>query len=166
MKVVYLWKNGQAIIVHKNEEDEYVYPDEKWTENQPPQGIILPCYYDGKQWVGQTQDELEKMLPEVEIPVDDKDIAIAKLTSLVVDLQEEVMSLKQNIALITEEQANQKLGKHNMDKVVIDLYKKNYTLTKLSKSLLELVGLLRSNSKKLQVKITNRKLNSLWFYYK
>ena len=28
MKVVYLWKNGQAIIVHKNEEDEYVYPDE------------------------------------------------------------------------------------------------------------------------------------------
>ena len=86
-----------------------------------------------KQWVGQTQDELEKMLPEVEIPVDDKDIAIAKLTSLVVDLQEEVMSLKQNIALITEEQANQKLGKHNMDKVVIDLYKKNYTLTKLSK---------------------------------
>ena len=73
------------------------------------------------------------MLPEVEIPVDDKDIAIAKLTSLVVDLQEEVMSLKQNIALITEEQANQKLGKHNMDKVVIDLYKKNYTLTKLSK---------------------------------
>lgn len=71
----------------QNEEDEYVYPDEKWTENQPPQGIILPCYYDGKQWVGQTQDELEKMLPEVEIPVDDKDIAIAKLTSLVVDLQ-------------------------------------------------------------------------------
>lgn len=110
MKVVYLWKNGQAIIVHKNEEDEYVYPDKKWTENQPPQGIILPCYYDGKKWVGQTQDELEKMLPEVEIPVDDKDIAIAKLTSLVVDLQEEVMSLKQNIALITEEQANQKLG--------------------------------------------------------
>ena len=144
MKVVYLWKNGQAIIVHKNEEDEYVYPDEKWTENKPPQGIILPCYYDGKQWIGQTQDELEKMLPEVEIPVDDKDIAIAKLTSLVVDLQEEVMSLKQNIALITEEQANQKLGKHNMDKVVIDLYKKNYTLTKLSKSLLELVGLLRT----------------------
>ena len=37
-------ENGQAIIVHKNEEDEYVYPDEKWTENQPPQGIILPCY--------------------------------------------------------------------------------------------------------------------------
>lgn len=110
MKVVYLWKNGQAIIVHKNEEDEYVYPNEKWTENKPPQGIILPCYYDGKQWVGQTRDELEKMLPEVEMPVDDKDIAIAKLTSLVVDLQEEVMSLKQNIALITEEQANQKLG--------------------------------------------------------
>ena len=87
------------------------------------------------------------MLPKVEIPVDDKDIAIAKLTSLVVDLQEEVMSLKQNIALITEEQANQKLGKHNMDKVVIDLYKKNYTLTETFKSLLELVGLLRSNLK-------------------
>ena len=45
----------------QNEEDEYVYPDEKWTENQPPQGIILPCYYDlMKQWVGQTQDELER----------------------------------------------------------------------------------------------------------
>ena len=110
MKIVYLWKDGQPVLVYKNEEGEYVYPDEKWTEDKPPQGIILPFYYDGKQWVGQTQDELEKMLSEVEIPVDDKDIAIAKLTSLVVDLQEEVMSLKQNIALITEEQANQKLG--------------------------------------------------------
>lgn len=110
MKVVYLWKDGKPVLVDKNEEGEYVYPDEKWTDDKPPQGIILPCYYDGKQWVGQTQDELEKMLPEVEIPVDNKDVAIAKLTSLVVDLQEEIMSLKQNISLITEEQANQKLG--------------------------------------------------------
>lgn len=110
VKVVYLWKNGQAIIVHKNEEDEYVYPDEKWTENKPPQGIILPCYYDGKQWIGQTQDELEKMLPEVEVLVDNKDVAIAELTNLVVDLQEEMNDLKQTIARLTEEQANQKLG--------------------------------------------------------
>lgn len=41
MKVVYLWKNGQAIIVHKNEEDEYVYPDEKWTENQPDRKSVV-----------------------------------------------------------------------------------------------------------------------------
>ena len=101
----------------------------------------MPCYYDGKQWVGQTEEELAKSLPKIETPVDNKDIAIAELTNLVVDLQEEVNDLKQTIARLTEEQANQKLGKHNMDKVVIDLYKKNYTLTKLSKSLLELVGL-------------------------
>ena len=165
MKVVYLWKNGQAIIVHKTKKmNMFILMKNGQRTNLLKVSSYLAIM--SKQWVGQTQDELEKMLPEVEIPVDDKDIAIAKLTSLVVDLQEEVMSLKQNIALITEEQANQKLGKHNMDKVVIDLYKKNYTLTKLSKSLLELVGLLRSNSKKLQVKITNRKLNSLWFYYK
>lgn len=110
MKVVYLWKNGQAVIVFKNEEDEYVYPNEKWTDNKPPQGIILPCYYDGKQWVGQTEEELAKSLPKIETPVDNKDIAIAELTNLVVDLQEEVNDLKQTIARLTEEQANQKLG--------------------------------------------------------
>ena len=93
------------------------------------------------------------MLPEVEIPVDDKDIAIAKLTSLVVDLQEEVMSLKQNIALITEEQANQKLGKRNMDKVVIDLYKKKLYTDETFKKFVRVGWITPNNLKKLQVRL-------------
>jgi uncharacterized membrane protein YqgA involved in biofilm formation len=32
MKVVYLWKNGQQVLVFSNNDGEYVYPKEKWTE--------------------------------------------------------------------------------------------------------------------------------------
>lgn len=102
MKIVYLWKNGQPIIVESNEDDEYIYPKENWTENKPPQGIILPCYFDGQKWIGQSRDDFENSLSKTEIETDARDLAIAQLTTLVASLQEEITQLKQNVVIKEE----------------------------------------------------------------
>lgn len=48
LKIVYLWKNGQPVIVTTNEEGEYEYPSEEWTENKPDDGMYTPIYFDGQ----------------------------------------------------------------------------------------------------------------------
>ena len=55
MKVVYLWKNGQAIIVQKNEEDEYVYPD----ENGLRTNLLKALYYLAIMTANDGLDKLE-----------------------------------------------------------------------------------------------------------
>ncbi|MCM3071740.1 hypothetical protein M3559_03615 [Staphylococcus equorum] len=62
MKIVYLWKNGTPVIIYKNEDGEFVYPVEKTTENNPPPGIYQPYYYDGNQWIGNTEESYKAML--------------------------------------------------------------------------------------------------------
>lgn len=100
MKVVYLWRNGQAVLVHKNEEGEYVYPDEKWTEDKPPQGIFSPCYYDGKKWIGQRKEDFEKTLKNIE--PNERDLVIATLSETVLNQQQEITNLKKDVANIME----------------------------------------------------------------
>ncbi|WP_426429054.1 hypothetical protein [Staphylococcus equorum] len=62
MKIVYLWKNGTPVIVYKNEDGEFVYPTENTTENKPPTGIYQPYYFDGNQWIGNTEESYKTML--------------------------------------------------------------------------------------------------------
>ena len=93
MKIVYLWKDGQPVLVDKNEDGEYVYPDEKWTENKPPQGIYSPYYYNGQKWIGQYE----------------KDLAISQLTSTVAELTDQVELLQTGMAQIIEQYANNEL---------------------------------------------------------
>lgn len=59
MKIVYLWENGTPVIVDKNDEGEYIYPELKYTTEKPPEGIYQPFYYDGKQWIGQNKEDWE-----------------------------------------------------------------------------------------------------------
>ena len=106
MKIVYLWKDGQQVLVFPNDEGEYVYPTENWTEQAPPEGIYAPFYYDGQKWVGQSKEDFEKGLEPQPVEIDEKDNAIAELTSLVVDLTEEVSTLQLGMAQIIEQHAN------------------------------------------------------------
>lgn len=101
MKVVYLWKNGQQVIVEKNEDDEYIYPDEKWTEQSPPDGIYAPFYYDGQKWIGQTKEEFEKTLTD-NLPLEEsKDKIISDLALKLAETQTEMSSLKEDVANLT-----------------------------------------------------------------
>lgn len=56
MKIVYLL-DGTPFIVELNDEGEYVYPKDEYTEVVPPEGIYQPFYYDGNEWIGTSKEE-------------------------------------------------------------------------------------------------------------
>lgn len=58
MKIVYLY-NGTPYMVYKDEEGEYQYPNDEWTEVSPPEGIYSPFYFNGNEWVGTSKEEWE-----------------------------------------------------------------------------------------------------------
>ena len=65
MKIVYLY-DGTPYMVYKDEEGEYQYPNDEWTEVPPPEGIYSPFYYNGNEWVGSTREEWLESLPKDE----------------------------------------------------------------------------------------------------
>ena len=58
MKVVYLY-DGTPYMVYKDEDGEFQYPDDEWTEVSPPEGIYSPFYFNGNEWVGTSKEEWE-----------------------------------------------------------------------------------------------------------
>ena len=58
MKIVYLY-DGTPYMVYKDEEGEYQYPNDEWTEVSPPEGIYSPFYFDGNEWIGTSKEEWE-----------------------------------------------------------------------------------------------------------
>ena len=58
MKIVYLY-NGTPYMVYKDEEGEYQYPNDEWTEVSPPEGIYSPFYFNGNEWIGTSKEEWE-----------------------------------------------------------------------------------------------------------
>ena len=58
MKVVYLY-DGTPCMVYKDEEGEYQYPNDEWTEVSPPEGIYSPFYFNGNEWIGTSKEEWE-----------------------------------------------------------------------------------------------------------
>ena len=64
-KQVYLY-DGTPFLASEDEEGEYQYPEESWTEVAPPEGIYSPFYFNGDEWIGVTKEEYEASLPEGE----------------------------------------------------------------------------------------------------
>lgn len=62
-KQVYLY-DGTPYLAFKDEEGEYQYPEEAWTETPPPDGIYSPFYFNGNEWIGATREEWLENLPE------------------------------------------------------------------------------------------------------
>ena len=56
MKQVYLY-DGTPFLLYKNDDDEYIYPSDDWTEIPPPNGIYSPFYFDGERWIGTDKNE-------------------------------------------------------------------------------------------------------------
>lgn len=57
-KQVYLY-DGTPFLAFKDEDGEYQYPEESWTETPPPDGIYRPFYFNGNEWIGATREEWE-----------------------------------------------------------------------------------------------------------
>ena len=64
-KQVYLY-DGTPYLAFKNEDGEYQYPDDEWTEVPPPEGIYSPFYFNGNEWIGSTREEWIESLPKDE----------------------------------------------------------------------------------------------------
>ena len=58
MKIVYLY-DGTPCLVYKDEEGEFQYPNDEWTEVSPPEGIYSPFYFNGNEWIGTSKEEWE-----------------------------------------------------------------------------------------------------------
>ena len=61
-KQVFLY-DGTPYLAFRNEDGEYDYPEEAWTEVTPPEGIYSPFYFNGNEWIGSTKEEYEATLP-------------------------------------------------------------------------------------------------------
>ena len=103
MKVVYLY-DGTPYLAFKNEEGEYQYPVDEWTEVSPPEGIYSPFYFDGNEWIGSTREEWLESLPKDE-PVNPSEIDFlnAQLISNDIEHNTKIKELQQDIANLTAE---------------------------------------------------------------
>ena len=82
-KQVFLY-DGTPYLAFRNEDGEYDYPNDEWTEVAPPDGIYSPFYFNGNEWVGSTREEWETQ--QEKPPVDPK-----TLEMMVSQLQLQVM---------------------------------------------------------------------------
>lgn len=88
MKVVYLY-DGTPCLAELNDEGEYNYPNEAWTETPPPEGIYEPFYFNGNEWIGSTKEEWESNKPPYEPTVIQMQLAQTQMqmTKTVAQLQ-------------------------------------------------------------------------------
>ena len=64
-KQVFLY-DGTPYLASLNNEGEYDYPNDEWTDVAPPEGIYSPFYFNGNEWIGSTKEEYEESLPKEE----------------------------------------------------------------------------------------------------
>ena len=114
MKVVYLY-DGTPCLVYKDEDGEYQYPNDEWTEVSPPEGIYSPFYFNGNEWIGSTREEWLENLPvdEENIP-SDKDFLNAQLISNDIEHNAKIKELQQDIANLATELLTIKGGTDNV----------------------------------------------------
>ena len=118
MKIVYLY-DGTPYIVELNDEGEYVYPKDEYTEVAPPEGIYQPFYYNGNEWIGTSKEEWE--LNNITEPTPDD------LKLMVSNLQKQLVMSNLNMSKMSQVNMTQtndiKELKEQLANVVLELTK-------------------------------------------
>ena len=118
MKIVYLY-DGTPFIVELNDEGEYVYPKDEYTEVAPPEGIYQPFYYNGNEWIGTSKEEWE--LNNITEPTPDD------LKLMVSNLQKQLVMYNLNMSKMSQVNMTQtndiKELKEQLANVVLELTK-------------------------------------------
>ena len=111
-KQIYLY-DGTPYLAFENEEGEYQYPEEAWTETPPPDGIYSPFYFNGDEWIGSTREEWLESLPKDEgnITPDELDALNMQLIKNDLEHNNEIKALKQDIANLTKQMLGSEGGK-------------------------------------------------------
>ncbi|PTH92953.1 hypothetical protein BU108_03815 [Staphylococcus xylosus] len=81
IKQIYLY-DGTPLLLDKDEDGEYIYPSESWTDIPPTSGIYSPFYFDGNEWIGSTREEWENNQPPKEPYIPSKEEEDAAQTQL------------------------------------------------------------------------------------
>ncbi len=102
MKIVYLY-DGKPFIVELNDEGEYVYPKDEYTEVAPPEGIYQPFYYDGNEWIGASKEEWESNLIQEDREPTREEIESARTQMELFKAQVAIQELRQENAEIIKE---------------------------------------------------------------
>ena len=102
MKIVYLY-DGTPFIVELNDEGEYVYPKDEYTEVAPPEGIYQPFYYDGNEWIGTSKEEWESNLVQEDREPTQEEIESARTQMELFKAQVAIQELRQENAEIIKE---------------------------------------------------------------
>ena len=102
MKIVYLY-DGTPFIVELNDEGEYVYPKDEYTEVAPPEGIYQPFYYDGNEWIGTSKEEWESNLIQEDREPTQEEIESARTQMELFKAQVAIQELRQENAEIIKE---------------------------------------------------------------
>ena len=118
MKIVYLY-DGTPYMVYKDEEGEYQYPNDEWTEVSPPEGIYSPFYFNGNEWIGTSKEEWE--LNNITDPTPDD------LKLMVSNLQKQLVMSNLNMSKMSQVNMTQtndiKELKEQLANVVLELTK-------------------------------------------
>ena len=102
MKIVYLY-DGTPYMVYKDEEGEYQYPDDEWTEIPPPEGIYSPFYFNGNEWIGTSKEEWESNLIQEDREPTREEIESARTQMELFKAQVAIQELRQENAEIIKE---------------------------------------------------------------
>ncbi|MCG1560035.1 hypothetical protein K4Q20_06085 [Staphylococcus epidermidis] len=105
VKQIYFY-DGTPYLVTENKNGEMQYPEEQWTDIEPPEGIYTPCHFDGKKWIGNTKENWENSQPKNESEgltnkYDEKDDIIAELSLELIRTQEELSDVRKDISDLT-----------------------------------------------------------------
>lgn len=101
MKVVYLY-DGTPFLVELDEDGEYNYPKEAWTETPPPEGIYEPFYFNGNKWTGSTKEEYENNLAnDISDTPNPNDVLNAQLLANDLEHNSKIKSLEEDVANLT-----------------------------------------------------------------
>ena len=118
MKIVYLY-DGTPYMAYKDEEGEYQYPADEWTEVSPPEGIYSPFYFNGNEWIGTSKEEWE--LNNITEPTPDD------LKLMVSNLQKQLVMSNLNMSKMSQVNMTQtndiKELKEQLANVVLELTK-------------------------------------------
>ncbi len=103
-KQVFLY-DGTPYLAFRGSDGEYDYPNDKWTETQPPEGLYEPIHFNGNEWEGTSKEEWEKQQIETGPPKKDdethKDQIIADLSLELLKTQEELKDVRKDISDLT-----------------------------------------------------------------
>lgn len=108
-KKVFLY-DGTPYLAFRNQDGEYDYPNDEWTETPPPEGIYQPFYYNGNEWIGTCKEEWEAQQYKPPFVPSENDFLNAQLISNDIEHNAKIEALQQDIANLTTELLEMKGG--------------------------------------------------------